>query len=266
MATKKNPPFTRADAHDGAISFTALAAAEELVLFARYGDSVALVKPEDRDEYDAVRQVISSQRHAATMMRRYSQGLVEIGAVESSLSPVDAICAGVIPHLAGVFGDGWRDARLTADLRACLERCSLAPAALGAVGAGERLNHAQATSAGCDFIAIAGEREVTLYAQHGDCLASVEPSKQACWRETVAVVRAERDAGVTLLGFAAGRNPWSAVEIAVRSMDDRYCKSAYVAPGAIALSGQSVVAAALADLLDSVGLPVSAFYRSACRK
>ena len=50
---------------------------------------------------------------------------------------------------------------------------------------GKQLDHAEATSAGHDFSAFAGEREVKLYAQLGDRLSDVEPNEHASPAQTV---------------------------------------------------------------------------------
>jgi hypothetical protein len=117
----------------------------------------------------------------------------------------------------------------------------------------------EATGAGYDFAAIAGERELALHARYGERLANVEPIERAGWESVAACVGGERKAGLTLLRFAAGQEPWSAVEAAVRTVDDRRWDLFDVAPRALDLDNQRYIAADLDRVLASAGLNLSTF-------
>ena len=105
-----------------------------------------------------------------------------------------------------------------------------------------RLDPDEARSAAFDFATFAGERAITLKAR---CKA------------TKALVRAERAAALTLLRFASNEEQWLAVEIVVRTVDDRRAALEACSHGAGALVSSDRLAADLRDVLADAGIPLS---------
>ena len=131
---------------------------------------------------------------------------------------------------------------------------------------GKRLDPKEAISAGRDFAAIAGEREMMLGGLRGDPLRSGKPGDQLRWHLINFLIRAERQAGMMLLLFSAGNASWSVVQEDVRSVKRRRDDLEEVAPEALALISQSEIALALEDLLDDAGLATSDFYLQTVEK
>ena len=120
QATKTSSPLTRDEARDEALDFTAVAAGQEHILFARYSDSPEEVRPRDRAGYDAVQRMVVSERHAATVLCRYALGHIEWSQVESVLNYVGHCHASMRARLDEVLGAGWRDEWIAADIAGLL--------------------------------------------------------------------------------------------------------------------------------------------------
>lgn len=116
METRGCRPLTRDEARDAAVDFTAAAAGQEHILFARYSDSPELVRPMVRAGYDAVQGLVVNERHAATVLRRYALGRIEWWKVESVLNYVGHRRASMRARLDEVLGVGWRDEWIAADI------------------------------------------------------------------------------------------------------------------------------------------------------
>ena len=120
MGSKAKPPLGRDEARDAAIDFTAVAAAEEHVLFARYGDSPELVSPKDRPGYNAVQALVGAGRHVATMLRRYAEGRAGRTEVDAVLRCVGVRRSGMGARLDEVLRTGWREEWIAADISGLL--------------------------------------------------------------------------------------------------------------------------------------------------
>ncbi len=76
----------------------------------------------------------------------------------------------------------------------------------------------EAWAAAIKYVALAANRELVARARFGDCGEFVAPRELARWEAVMVLVRRERHLAVTLLRFAWGRGPWSAVETALREV------------------------------------------------